>query len=235
MLRLLLEEEDVERVPLVEAGLRRRRSAHARPRWNGSSSASTANCTTNTGRRKPRSTSPLWKCRLRLPAGDHSHRPADRQRPAVCPRRRAEPGSDRRAGRAVHRRRGRRTRIPQPPGTERRAVPPRSLQRRGGGHDVPNGRPLPLAARREHRVPGPARRPGEDPRRPAGTGRSRGRHQPPSGGGAGRSGRCGSHPRITSTWPPTWCRAGRPADSEAPRTEFIKDLRRFLKSWRRST
>ena len=82
----------------------------------------------------------------RAPAS-RADRPADRQHRALRARRPAAAGAARRAGRAVHRRRGRGPRLPRPPGADRRALRPRSVRARARERAaVPHRRPGALAA-----------------------------------------------------------------------------------------
>ncbi|MBE9498226.1 AMP-binding protein [Streptomyces sp. GKU 257-1] len=97
-------------------------------------------------------------------------------------------------GETGHRRRDRGPRLPQPGRAECGAVRGRPVLRRARGPHVPHRRPGPAAAGRHAGVPGPQRRPGEDPRIPHRTGRDRhpsqrapgGRRGPRGGAGPGR-------------------------------------------------
>ena len=60
------------------------------------------------------------------------------------------------------------------PGLDGRAVHPRSLRRGAGRTPLPHGRPGPLAARRQPRIPRPGGPPGQGPRVPHRAGRDRG-------------------------------------------------------------
>ena len=56
--------------------------------------------------------------------------------------------------------------LSRPPGADGGALRPRPLLAGAGRPHVPDGRPLAPSARRRDRVPGAARRPGQDPRLP---------------------------------------------------------------------
>ena len=99
------------------------------------------------------------------------------------------------AGRAVHRRGRAGARLPRPARPDRRAVRPRSRSAAcPGARLYRTGDLARRPARRQHRVPGPRRRPGEDPRLPHRAGRDRGR----AGGapGGARGGRRGARGRA---------------------------------------
>ena len=79
------------------------------------------------------------------------------------------------AGRDVRRRRGRGPRLPRPPGADRASASSRTGFSPGAGRaPLPHRRSRAAAAGRRHRIPGPHRRPGEDPRLPHRAGRDRG-------------------------------------------------------------
>ncbi len=101
-------------------------------------------------------------------------------------------GADRRNRRDLHWRRRRRARLPEPARTHGRAFPARSLRRGGRRAHVPHRGPGTPPAGRQHRIPGPQRLAGEDPRLPHRAGRDRGaaagmpRRARGGGAGAGR-------------------------------------------------
>ena len=86
---------------------------------------------------------------------------------------------------------------------------PDPVSARAGRAPLPDRRPGPLPAGRRHRVPGPHRPPGEDPRLPHRAGGDRGGARRPSrgarGGGAGARRTAGAG---AAAWWPTWCRSG---------------------------
>ena len=114
------------------------------------------------------------------------HRPAHRQHPGVPARRPPPAGARGRAGRALHRRRRPGSRLPRPSGADGRALRPRPLQHRARCPPVPHRGPGPLPARRQPRVPGPARLPGEGAWLPHRAGRDRGGAGPAPRGARGR-------------------------------------------------
>ena len=129
----------------------------------------------------------------RCDAARRPDRPADlRTRGSTCWTA-AAAGAGRGCGRALHRRGGAGARLSGPAGADGGAVRRRPV-RAGGQPDVPHRRPGALARRRGARVPGPRRRPGEDPRLPHRAGRDRGGAAAASGGGAGGGGRARGPP-----------------------------------------
>ena len=132
-------------------------------------------CTTSTAPPRPPSTSPpSTACRRRRSRSVPIGRPIANTAIHILDAH-LRPVAHGRGGRALHRRRPGRPRLPRPPGAHRRAVRPRSLRARAGRPPLPHGRPGALAGRRHHRVPGPPRLPGEDARLPHRAGRDRGR------------------------------------------------------------
>ncbi len=99
-------------------------------------------------------------------------------------------------------------RLSRPAGADRRAVRAGSLRGRAGRPPLPHRRPRPPpqpAGRRRHRVPGPDRLPGQDPRRPHRARRRSkrlccaAREWPRPRSSPGRT-------RASRGWWPTWCR-----------------------------
>ena len=132
-----------------------------------------------------------------------SHRPADCQHTdlhagsTICsPRRSAFPANCTSAARAG-------ARLSQPSRTDRREVHPQSVQQRSGRAAVQDRRSRALSARREHRVPGPPRPSGQDPRLPHRAGRDRSGALAALAGQRGRRAGPGRHARTTSGWWPT--------------------------------
>jgi hypothetical protein len=93
----------------------------------------------------------------RSPAREHEH-----LHPGCAP----AAGAPRRRRRDLHRRRWRRPRLSESGRADGRALRARSVQRGSRGADVQERRSCALSRRRQHRVPGPQRLPGEDPRLP---------------------------------------------------------------------
>ena len=108
------------------------------------------------------------------------------------------------------------------PGSDGRAVPPRPVRRLARRTTLPHRRPRPMAARRDARMPGAGRSPGQDPRVPRRARRDRGRAGAAHGGARGRrGGPTGCHRRDE---PGRLCR---PATIDwTPST--TADLRRWL-------
>ena len=69
---------------------------------------------------------------------------------------------------------------------------------------LPHRRPVPVAARRLHRLPGPGRPPAQDPRLPHRAGRDRGRTPDPPGRPPGSRDRPQRRDRAIRAWSPTW-------------------------------
>ena len=115
-------------------------------------------------------------------------RAADRQHAPPCARSAAPARPGRRGGRALYRRHRARARLPKSAGPDGRAVRPRPVRQSARRSTLPDGRPCPLAARRDTRMPGTHRSPGQDPRVPRRAGRGRGgaREPPPRPGCGGR-------------------------------------------------
>ena len=218
----------LERLPGMRALLGRRGAAARAGR--GAAAARARSCGTSTDRPRPRSGRPC----ARVASGDG---PVPIGRPIAIdadlrPRPRAPPGADRRARRAVDRRRRARARLPEAPGADRRALRAGSLRPAPGGAHVPDRRPGALARRRHARVPRAHRQPDQAARLPHRARRDRGRRRrapgraPVRGAGArgrarrpapdgllhagrGRRGssisrRCASS--AASACPPTWSR-----------------------------
>ncbi len=125
-------------------------------------------------------------------------RPIDNTRVYVLDER-LRPGAGRRARRAVHRRPRAGARLPGPSRPDRGAVRRRSV-RRGRRADVSHRRPGALASRRRARVPGPGRRPGQDPRHPHRARRDRGGAAPCPAVRAGRRGGRARTGPATAAW-----------------------------------
>ena len=107
-------------------------------------------------------------------------RPTCWRRPAAVP--------PRRAGGPVDRRRGCDPRLPRPAGADGRGLPPRPLRRPARRRLYRTGDRARWLRRRPARVPGPGRRPGEDPRLPRRAGGDRvGPRPPPRRGRPSRS------------------------------------------------
>ena len=113
-------------------------------------------------------------------------RTTDRQHPVLRPRRRPPAGSDRRAGRGVHRGRGPGPRVLEPAGSDRTKLRSRSLPWRERRAPLPHRRCRPVPAGREDRAPRPTRSAGQTARTSDRARRSRIRSREPPFGARSR-------------------------------------------------
>ncbi|MCF2435215.1 AMP-binding protein [Streptomyces thinghirensis] len=144
------------------------------------------------------------------PHGGRTHRPPPRRNARLRAGRGVRPRTHRRRRRGVRRRYRPRPRLLRAPGTDRGALPARPAQRRRRPH-VPHRRPGPLALRRQPRLPGPRRPPGEGQRCPHRTGRGRGRPERPPRCAWGRRRGVPHRRRAPGSWPTWWRAAASPA------------------------
>ena len=150
--------------------------------------------------------STVWRVAARRAAGI-AHRQARSPTPQVYVLdAQRQPVPDRRAGRALHRRRRRRARLPRPARADRRALRPRSV-RGAPSAAVPHRRPRPLAPRRPARVPRPHRLPGQGARLPHRARRDRGRAATSAARRRAQRGasRARTSPATCAWWPTSRC------------------------------
>ena len=148
-------------------------------------------CGTSTAPARTPRTRPATLCSRGEPGPPPIGRPARRAPRPTCSTPPAA-GADRRARRAVPRRRRAGPRLPRPARADRRALRRQPVPGRARAAAVPHRRPRPLAAGRQARVPRPPRPPGQAARLP---------HR------ARRGARDPARGRPASPTPRSWCAA----------------------------